>query len=282
VHDWWSPIIGVVIGFLAAWGVLQLTEHRRRKRAQAVTRRAIVAELRHTELILSSTIVNLSIGTDAVADAVRELKILLEIGTERMLRTGVLDLTMDQLEALRHLQGISDQSAAEILRTLWPTQRARPLKVESPVLDVLVVNPIHGFGDVELQALSAIRWQMHLVADEARLADEWLPLASTMADTNSQGRALATFDGTRESYRRRAIVAVRMIRDALGLLKATLEQRNQTAVVTRRARARRIAPRSEVRSSQPARFEPASIAAICAHVTPRKRAGETGVAEHLK
>lgn len=247
MHDWWSPIVGAVIGFLAAWGVLQLTEHRRRTRAQAVTRRAIVAELRHTELILSSVIVNLSIGTDAVADAVRELKVLLEIGTERMLRTGVLDLTTDQLEALRHLQGISDQSAAEILRTLWPTQRARPLKVESPVLDVLLVNPLTGFGDVELQVLSAIRWQMHLLADEARLADEWLPLASTMADTNSQGRALTTFDGTRESYRRRAIVAVRMIRDALGLLKAPLEHRNQTAVVTRRARARRIAPRSEVR-----------------------------------
>lgn len=247
MHDWWSPIIGTVVGFLTAWGVLQLTEHRRRKRAQAVARRAIVAELRHTELILSSTIVNLSIGTDAVADAVRELKVLLEIGTERMLRTGVLDLATDQLEALRHLQGVSDQSAAEILRTLWPTQRARPLKVEAPVLDVLLANPTHCFGDVELQALSAIRWQMHLLADEARLADEWLPLASTMADTNSQGRALATLDGTRESYRRRAIVALRMIRDALGLLKAGLEQRNQTAVVTRRGRARRIAPRSEVR-----------------------------------
>jgi len=246
VHDWWSPIIGTVVGFLTAWGVLQLTEHRRRKRAQAVARRAIVAELRHTELILSSTIVNLSIGTDAVADAVRELKVLLEIGTERMLRTGVLDLATDQLEALRHLQGLSDQSAAEILRTLRPTQRARPLKVEAPVLDVLLANPTHCFGDVELQALSAIRWQMHLLADEARLADEWLPLASTMADTN-QGRALATLDGTRESYRRRAIIALRMIRDALGLLKAGLEQRNQTAVVTRRARARRIAPRSEVR-----------------------------------
>ena len=32
----------------------------------------------------------LSIGTDMVADAVQELKILLEIGTERMLRTAVL------------------------------------------------------------------------------------------------------------------------------------------------------------------------------------------------
>jgi hypothetical protein len=39
-----------------------------------------VAELRYVELILSSIIVNLSIGTDAVADAVRELKVLLEVG----------------------------------------------------------------------------------------------------------------------------------------------------------------------------------------------------------
>jgi hypothetical protein len=247
VHDWWSPIIGTVIGFLTGWGVLQLTERRRRKMAQAVTRRAVVAELRHAELVLSSIIVNLSIGTDTVADAVRELKVLLEVGTERILSTGVLDLTAEQLEALRHLQGVSDQGAAEILRTLWPAQRARPLKVQVPVLDVLLANPIHGFGDVELQALSAIRWQMHLLADEARLADEWLPLASTEADTGSHGRAVATLEGTRASYRRRAIVAVRMIRDALGVLKAGPGQRNQAAVMTRRARARREPPRSEAR-----------------------------------
>ncbi len=245
MHDWWSPIIGTVIGFLAAWGVLQLTEHRRRKRAQAVTRRAVVAELRHTELVLNSIIVNLSIGTDAVADAVRELKVLLEVGTERILRIGVLDLTADQLEALRHLQGVSDHSAAEILRTLAPAQRARPLKVQVPVLDVLLANPAHGFGDVELQALSAIRWQVHLLADEARLADEWLPLASTPVNTDSHGRALATLDGTRESYRRRAIVAVQMIRDALDLLKVGLGRRNQAAVMTRRARARQGLPPSE-------------------------------------
>ena len=226
---------------------MQLTERRRRKRAQAVTRRAVVAELRQAELVLSSIIVNLSIGTDTVADAVQELKVLLEIGTQRMLRIGVLDLTAEQFEALRHLQGVSDQGAAEILRTLWPAQRARPLKVQAPVLDAVLANPTHGFGDVELQALGAIRWQVHLLADEARLADEWPPLASTEADTGGHGRAGATLDGTRESYRRRAIVAVRMIRDALDVLKAGPGKRNHAAVMTRRARARREPPRSEAR-----------------------------------
>jgi hypothetical protein len=98
-----------------------------------------------------------------------------------------------------------------------------------------------------LQALSAIRWQVHLLADEARLADEWLPLASTTANTDTHGRAVVTLDGTRESYRRRTIVAVRMIRDALSLLKAGRGQRNQAAVVTRRAHARRVPPHSETR-----------------------------------
>ncbi len=247
MHDWWSPIIGTVIGFLAAWGVLQLAERRRQAIAQAVTHRAVVAELRHVELVLSSVIVNLSIGTDTVADAVRELKVLLEVGTERILSTGVLDLTAEQLEALRHLHGVSDQGAAEILRTLAPAQRARPLKVKVPVLDGLLANPATGFGEVELHALSAIRWQVHLLADEARLADEWLPLASTAANTGSEGRAVATLDGTRESYRRRAMVAVQMIRDALGVLKAGPRQRKRAAVMIRRARARRMPPRSEAR-----------------------------------
>ena len=62
---------------------------------------------------------------------------------------------------------------------------------------------------------------------------------------NSHGRALATLDGTRESYRRRAIVAVQMIRDTLRLLRVGLGQRNQAAVMTRRARARRELPSSD-------------------------------------
>lgn len=247
MHDWWFPIIGTVIGFLTAWGVVQLTDRRRRTLTQTATRRAVVAELRHAELVLSSIIVNLSIGTDSVADALRELKVLLEIGTERMLRIGVLDLTAEQLEALRHLHGVSDQGAGEILRTLWPAQRARPLKVQVLVLDTVLANPTHGFRDVELQALSAIRWQVHLLADEARLADQWLPLASTTADPDTPGRAEVTFEGPQASYRRRAMVAVRMIRDALGLLKAGPEPRTQTAVVTRRAHARRAPPRSDSR-----------------------------------
>src|SRR5258705_6014794 len=126
MHDWWSPLIGMIIGFLFAWGVFELTEHRRRKRAQAGVRRALVAELGQAELVLSAIVFNLSIGTDHVADAVQELRWILQLGAERILRAGVLDLTAEEIEALRHLQGQSDQGTAEILRTLSPGQRARP------------------------------------------------------------------------------------------------------------------------------------------------------------
>ena len=86
MHDWWSPLLGMIIGFLFAWGVFELTEHRRRKRAQAAVRRALVAELGQAELVLSAIVFNLSIGTDHVADAVQELRWILQLGTERILR----------------------------------------------------------------------------------------------------------------------------------------------------------------------------------------------------
>src|ERR1700730_6768647 len=141
MHDWWSPLIGMIIGFLFAWGVFELTEHRRRKRAHAAVRRALVAELGHAELVLSAIVFNLSIGTDHVADAVQELRWILQLGTERILRAGVLDLTAEEIEALRHLQGQSDQGTAEILRTLSPGQRARPLgELRVPVLDSVLAN----------------------------------------------------------------------------------------------------------------------------------------------
>jgi hypothetical protein len=238
MHDWWSPLIGMIIGFLFAWGVFELTEHRRRNRAQAAMRRALVAELGQAELVLSAIVFNLSVGTDNVADAVQELRWFLQLGTERILRAGVLDLTMEELEVLRHLQGQSDQGAAEILRTLSPGQRARPLvELRVPVLDSVLANPPAGFGHIEEQALRDVRWQVHLLADEARAAEEWLRITCMTADqSDNHARVVVNLDGTREAYRRRAIVAVRMIRVALSVLKAG--QPRRTAVIARRARGR--------------------------------------------
>jgi len=193
---------------------------------------------------------NLSVGTDNVADAVQELRWFLQLGTERILRAGVLDLTMEELEAMRHLQGQSDQGAAEILRTLSPGQRARPLvELRVPVLDSVLANPPAGFGHIEEQALRDVRWQVHLLADEARAAEEWLRLTCMTADhSDNHARVVANLDGTREAYRRRVIVAVRMIRVALSVLKAG--QPRRTAVIARRARGRH-APNGPGRQADP-------------------------------
>jgi hypothetical protein len=238
MHDWWSPLIGMIIGFLFAWGVFELTEHRRRTRAQAVARRTLVAELGQAELVLSAIVFNLSIGTDHVADAVQELRWILQLGTERILRAGILDLTTEEIEALRHLQGQSDQGTAEILRTLSPRQRARPLvELRVPVLDSVLANPPAGLGRIEEQALRDLRWQAHVLADEARAAEEWLRLTCMTTDrSDNHARVVANLDGIREAYRRHAIVAVRMTRDALGVLKAG--QLRRTAIIARRARGR--------------------------------------------
>lgn len=253
MHDWWSPLIGMIIGFLFAWGVFERTEHRRRKRAQAAMRRALMAELGQAELAGSAIVFNLSIGTDNVADAVQALRSFLELGTERILRAGVLDLTTEELESLRHLQGQSDQGAAEILRTFSPQQRARPLvELLVPVLDSVLANPSAGFGYIEEQALGDVRWQVHLLAAEARAAGEWLRLTCMTADhSDNHVRVAANLDGTREAYRRRAIVAVRTIRAAVSVLKA--DQPRRTAVITRRARGRH-----EPRSRKPALAEGAA------------------------
>jgi hypothetical protein len=104
-------------------------------------RRALMAELGQAELVVSAIVFNLSIGTDNVADAVQELRSFLELGTERILRAGVLDLTREEIEAMRHLQGQPDHGVAEILRTLSPGQRARPLvELLVPVLDSVLAN----------------------------------------------------------------------------------------------------------------------------------------------
>lgn len=59
--SWFDPrvleriglITGPVIGFLSAWLLFELTERRRRQLAQQAMRRALLAELRQAELVLS-------------------------------------------------------------------------------------------------------------------------------------------------------------------------------------------------------------------------------------
>jgi hypothetical protein len=155
---------------------------------------------------------------------------------------------------MRHLQGQSDQGAAEILRTLSPGPRARPLELRVPVLDSVLANPPAGLGDIEEQALRGVRWQVHLLADEARAVEEWLRLTCMTADhSDNHARVVANLDGTREAYRRRAIVAVRMIRVALSMLKA--RQPHRTTVIARRARGRHE-PRPQKSAPAPGAAEP--------------------------
>jgi hypothetical protein len=198
-----------------------------------------MAELGHAELVLSTIVFNLSIGADNVADAVPELRWFLRLGTERILRAGVLDLTTEELEVMRHLQGLSDRGAEEILRTLSPTRRARPLvELAMAVLDSVLANPPDSVSHIEEQVLRDVRWQVHLLATEARAENEWLRLTCMAAgDSDNQARVVANLDETREAYRRRAIVAVRLIRAALGELRGG--QLRRTTVIARRARGRR-------------------------------------------
>jgi hypothetical protein len=52
----WEKIIGPVIGFLAGWALFELTERRKVRMAQRALRAALVAELRHTEVLLSTIV----------------------------------------------------------------------------------------------------------------------------------------------------------------------------------------------------------------------------------
>jgi hypothetical protein len=109
--------------------------------------------------------------------------------------------------------------------------------VRVPVLDYVLANPPAGFGHIEDQALRDVRWQVHVLADNARAAEEWLRLIYMTADpSDNHARVIANLDEIREAYRRHAIVAVRMIRVALSVLKAG--QLRRTAIIARRARGR--------------------------------------------
>lgn len=212
-----TPILGAVVGFLSAMLAFELQERRKRRIAQAATRRTIVAELRQAELNLSLTVFTSSYGAEDVEQGIKEVRWFLDVGLERARFTGA-DPSLGQREQLERFRNLPHNELAGIIRELPEQQRSRALEMRLPVLDSILSSPTLGFSDQETQALSAVHWQLYLLSEEARGMAEMRALTYTIADERNHGVVVENLKTTRKGYQRRAGVALDTVRVALSVL----------------------------------------------------------------
>ncbi len=91
-------------------------------------------------------------------------------------------------------------------------------KLILPVIDSALAGHTSGFMSVEIQALSSVRWQAFLLAEDADWMAEFLRLTFTVTDAENHDIVTNNFAMRTRGYARRVHVMVGCVRTALKLL----------------------------------------------------------------
>lgn len=209
-------LAGPFLGFLAGWGLFELTERRKVRMAERTLRVALVAELQHTELLLSSILGRYAYLAQSPAEiqrAASEIRRFLAVGRERRQAIGFGELP----EPPAGFDSLSDEQVVTGFGGR-PQSARMGTKVIFPVIDSVLAGRTSGFTSAQIQALSSVRSQAVLLEQNAGWMAEFLHLTFTVTDEGNHEIVTANFDTQTRGYAQRANILLRCVRTALGAL----------------------------------------------------------------
>jgi len=205
VKDWGGPIVG----FLSAWVLFELTEFRRRRIQKRTYRKALVAELDNLEIFLSTLLIRFSYGVGEPDQAVAELRWYLKEGRARWKFSSLPE------EFSENLANKTDEELKNLLKRMKPVAQRQPVDVELPILDSILSAQASGFSIQEVELLSDLRWQIALLAREARMMDEFLMLTFTVTDPTNHEIVVQNRQRAEEGYRTRVGYTLKHLRETI-------------------------------------------------------------------
>lgn len=216
-------ILPLVVGFFSGWGVSELTERRKIRRAQRALRQALIVELERAELRLSTAVSKyayLAETPELVARVAAELRWFIKVGAARAPGTGVT-LAAATPGTPEQFCNLPDAQMVQLFAT-HTAQETVGGKYLLPVLDSALSGRLAGFTADEIQPLSELSTQMHMLAQEADWTKDLMYYTFTVTDADNHAIVCQNHDRRIRAYARRAIVALDCARAALKALGATL------------------------------------------------------------
>lgn len=220
---WVVVLLGPLLGFLSALVLFEITEWRKVRLAQRALREALVAELQHAEVVLSTVVgkyAHLAQTSDEVRDTASAIRWFFSVGRKRAKETGVTLVEVPE-DTIAQLQTLEDAKVIQLFA------QARPERVETvgvtvilPVVASALAGRTSGFKAGEIRALSTVRWQAHLLEQDAGWMAEFLRLTYTVTDQTNHAIVSQNHDRRTRSYAHRAGVLLRCVRVALRKLGA--------------------------------------------------------------
>lgn len=210
--DYLQNLIGILTGFVSGWGLFELTELRRRRIAQRNLRRLVRAELQQTELTMSNLVCLFGAEFRDTERFIQEMRWAAQ-HLPQMARFSGAPLPDDVLMSISKRTG--DRSDEELRAFLgcMPGTRQTCIEIPLPVIRSTLATPTtSGFGDEELERLSALVLQFDLLTLEAKRVHDLFPLTFTVSDPENHAIVTENLRQSRQSYYRRLVVALDTVR----------------------------------------------------------------------
>lgn len=210
------PLATLLVGFISGWLLFEVTERRRARLSQRELRRALVAELENAEVLASTCVCKYARFCQSkkdVAFVAREIRWFHEVGRQRMEAVGIL---ADLPDVSSELKSLSDDQLVALFSS---TKETVGTKLIMPVLDRALAGQTFGFRANQIQALSMVRWQIYLLAQDAESMHEMLRLSFTVTDEKNHEIVLENHVQRSVAYAHRAQTLLRAMRTALELMR---------------------------------------------------------------
>lgn len=217
--------LGPFIGFSLGWGLFEITERRKVRMAQRELRHALVAELQHAELLLSTVVGKYAFTATtpqeikACADEIRWFR---RVGQTRAAQVGISS-PLGTDDTLKSFDAMSDEELVALMVSITPKETLGT-KLLFPVVDAVLAGKTAGFTGNQIQSLSTVRWQAHLLEQDADWMKEFFGLTFTTEGDNHD-IVIENLDNRVRAYAFRAGVLLGCVRMALSNLQARTPRR---------------------------------------------------------
>ena len=208
--------IPLLIGLFSGWALFELTDRIKVRRARSELRRALVAELEFAECIVSTIVGKYArcAQTDQEIEFVaNEIRWFCETGRARMRCVGILsDLPGGSPNMLKLSDGQLVQQMSSIEETIGT-------QIILPVVDRAISGQTSLFTSDQIQSLSMVHWQSHLLAQDADSMKEMFLLSLTLGKDPNHQIVIKNHDRNTKRYADRAATLLRSIRATLSEFK---------------------------------------------------------------
>lgn len=215
VIDALAPAAQIVVGFLIAFIMFELQEWRRREVQKRAIRVSLRAELESVEVILNSMVTKFAVGVGDLDRAVKEFRWYLTESLKR--RRPPVEIPEEDAQRMR---GHSDEDLKVFLqRTGWHQENVG-VAIPLPTVEAVLGSPVAGLNRAEVDRLTWLKWQAHLLDKQARDTAETLHLTFSITDPVNHALAVGNQEQAKLWYRKRAEFMLSAVREALNVIRA--------------------------------------------------------------